>query len=419
MYHLDMSARKRNIEKNINQLLAFFPVVLILGVRQCGKTTLAKEIRKDWKYFDLENGSDFDFISNDLEFFFTEYPERIIIDEAQDLPRLFKHLRGVIDHDRSRKNRFILTGSSSPELIHLASDTLAGRIGIVELGTFKMNEITGQPLSPFYEIFENELSTDSIELLKECTPPADDQPAPLDLFLKGGYPDPVLAGNSEFYDRWMDNYFHTYINRDIKKLFPKLDSIKYRRFISMLSELSGTIINKAQLGRSIDVSEVTIRDYLDIADKTFIWRIIPSYEKTQVKSVTKMPKGIVRDAGLLHYLAGIDNREKLIRSPRVGQNFESFVIEEIIKGIQATKATGWDYSYFRTKHGSEVDLVLDGKFGTLPIEVKFSTNTTANQLSSLKSFMAQHDVPFGIVVNNSTEIRLIQNNIIQIPAGFV
>ena len=416
---MDMSFRKRNIEANIDQLLDFFPVVLILGVRQCGKTTLAKNIRGDWKYFDLENGSDFDFISNDLDFFFDQYPEQIIIDEAQDLPALFKHLRGVIDQDSSHKNRFILTGSSSPELIHLASDTLAGRIGIVELGTFKMNEITARPLSPFYDIFERELTSDSLEFLKDCSPPTDEQPAPLDLFLKGGYPDPALSDNAEYLDRWMDNYFHTYINRDIKKLFPKLDSIRYRRFISTLSELSGTIINKAQLGRSIDVSEVTIRDYLEIADKTFIWRIIPSYEKSRIKSVTKMPKGILRDSGLLNYLAGIDTREKLMRSPRVGQNFESYVIEEIIKGIQATTATAWDYSYFRTKNGVEVDLILEGKFGTLPIEVKFSTNTTANQLSSLKSFMAQHGIGFGVVVNNSTEIRLIQKDIIQIPVSFI
>lgn len=418
-YCLDMSAKKRNIEQNINQLLNFFPVVLILGVRQCGKTTLAKEIRKSWKYFDLENGSDFDFISNDLEFFFTEYPEQVIIDEAQDLPVLFKHLRGVIDKDRARKNRFILTGSSSPELIHLAGDTLAGRIGIVELGTFKMNEITGKPLSPFYEIFENDLSAGSMELLKKIIPPASKDSNSIDMFLKGGYPDPVLSGDNEFYDRWMENYFHTYINRDIKKLFPKMDSIKFRRFISTLSELSGTIINKAQLGRSIDVSEVTIRDYLDIADKTFIWRIIPSYEKTRVKSVTKMPKGILRDSGLLHYLSGIDNREKLIRSPRVGQNFESFVIEEIIKGVQSTKAVGWNYSYFRTKHGAEVDLILEGKFGTLPIKVKFSATTAASQLSSLKKFIEQHEASFGVVINNSKEIRMIQSNIIQIPVGCV
>lgn len=414
-----MSAKARNVEKHINQLLSFFPVVLILGVRQCGKTTLAKNIRRDWKYFDLENGADFDFISNDLGFFFTEYPERIIIDEAQDLPQLFKHLRGVIDADRSRKNRFILTGSSSPELINLASDTLAGRIGIVELGTFKMNEIAAEPLSPFYRIFENELTIETVDFLKTCNPPSGKRPDPLDMFLKGGYPDPVLSENSEFYEHWMDNYFHTYINRDIRKLFPKLDSIKYRRFISTLSELSGTIINKAQLGRSIDVSEVTIRDYLDIADKTFIWRIIPSYERTTIKSVTKMPKGIVRDSGLLHYLSGIDNREKLIRSPRIGQNFESFVIEEIIKGVQASKTTRWNYSYFRTKHGAEVDLILDGKFGTLPIEVKFSTSTSIKQLHSLRNFMAQHNAPIGVVVNNSSEIHLLQNNIIQIPISFL
>ena len=109
----------------------------------------------------------------------------------------------------------------------------------------------------------------------------------------------------------------------------------------------------------------------------------------------------------------------MIRSPRVGQNFESFVIEEIIKGLQATTVTRWDYYYFRTKHGAEVDLILEGKFGLIPIEVKFSTSTTSKQLSSLRSFMDQHESSFGVVINNSNETRMIQSNIIQIPVRFI
>ncbi len=209
------------------------------------------------------------------------------------------------------------------------------------------------------------------------------------------------------------------INRDIRRLFPKLDTLKYRRFISTLSELSGTIINKAQLGRSLNTSEVTVRDYLDIADKTFIWRNIPSYEKTNSKSRVKMPKGILRDSGLNHFLSNILNREQLIRSPNVGQNYESFVIEEIIKGVQCTEATNWHYAYYRTKHGAEVDLILDGSFGVLPIEIKFGTSTQLSQLTSLKKFLTDNALPLGVVINNASEIKLLSKNIIQIPATFI
>jgi len=227
----------------------------------------------------------------------------------------------------------------------------------------------------------------------------------------------VLATDESLYNLWMENYYRTYINSDIKKLFPRLDAIRYRRFVSMLSSLSGTIINKAQLGRSVDVSEVTIRDYLDIADKTFFWRTIPSYEKASSQSIVKMPKGIVRDSGINHYLTNIDSREKLLRSPQLGHNFESFIIEEIIKGIQATNVTRWDYFYFRTKNGAEVDLVLEGSFGLLPIEIKLGQQTTLRQLTSLQQFIQNHCLAFGILVNNSNEVRMLTDKIIQIPAG--
>ncbi len=403
----------RNCAAKVNTLLDVFPAVLILGVRQSGKTTLAQQVRKDWKYFDLENINDADFILSDLDFFFNEYPSNIIIDEAQEFSGLFKHLRGVIDSDRNKKNRFILTGSSSPELIKQASESLAGRIGIVELGTLKMNELHQKPLPSFYQLFNNPLSASTIDKLKKLTAGEGDV---INDFLRGGYPEPVLAKDSTYFQIWMQNYFQLYIERDIRKLFPKLNSIKYRRLISTLSELSGTIINKAQLGRSLDTSEVTIRDYLEIADKTFIWRMIPSYEKTKSKSIVKMPKGILRDSGLAHFLANINDREQLIRSPHVGQNFESFIIEEIIKGVQCTKATNWNYYYYRTKHGAEVDLILEGSFGVLPIEIKFGVNTQSRQIRSLQKFLTDNSLPFGLVINNSTEVKALASNIIQIPA---
>jgi len=406
----------RNSGIKVNALLKVFPAVLILGVRQSGKTTLARQVRAGWKYFDLENMNDIDFISSDPDFFFKEYPGHIIIDEAQELPGLFKQLRGVIDSDRKQKNRFILTGSSSPELIKHASESLAGRLGVVELGTLKTNELHQKPLPSFYQIFNRTLSASTLDQLKRL-PIADGDV--INDFLYGGYPEPVLANNRSYFQTWMQNYFQLYIERDIRKLFPKLDSLKYRRFVAMLSELSGTIINKAQLGRSLDISEVTVRDYLEIADKTFVWRMIPSYEKTKSKSIVKMPKGILRDSGLIHFLANIDSREKLIRSAMVGQNFESFVIEEIIKGVHCTDATNWQYYYYRTKHGAEIDLLLEGSFGLLPIEIKFGMTTQSGQLRSLKNFLSDNSLPLGIVINNSTEVKALAENIIQIPATLI
>ena len=411
-----MAYLKRNLEKRIDDFLAIFPVVLIIGARQAGKTTLARICRPEWRYFDLEKGRDYDFITNDFDFFFREYPEHLIIDEAQECPQLFRELRGVIDADRQKKGRFILTGSSSPALLKEISDSLAGRVGILEIGTLKMNEQAGQPLSDFYQLFTRQLQRDGIDLLRQLSVLTDDC---LDYFFRGGYPEPVILQSEAAYYAWMDGYYKTYISTDIKRLYPKLDSIKYRRFIGMLAGLSGTIVNKAQLGRSIDTSEVTVRDYLDIADKSFLWRLIPSYENSTTKSVVKMPKGIYRDSGLLHYLLNITSRDQMVQSPTVGQNFESFVIEEILKGMQATMIPKWDYYYYRTRNGAEIDLVLEGSFGLLPIEIKFGASTSLKQLISLSRFVKERDLPFGIVINNAEEVKLLSKTIVQVPIGCI
>ena len=414
-----MTLLKRNQQQKLEQFLKLFPAVLVIGARQVGKTTLSKQCRPEWRYFDLERGSDYDFITQDFDFFFKEYPHHLIIDEAQQSPQLFKELRGVIDADRNHKNRFILTGSSSPELLSAVADTLAGRIGIIDLGTLKYNERLQRPTSPLYQFLAEPLTAARLPLSHTFPDITEEETDFLTHMLYGGYPETVTADDPMQLRYWMDNYHQTYIDRDIRKLFPRLDMVKYRRFTMMLANLSGTTINKAQLGRSIDISEVAVRDYLEIAAQTYIWRNIPSYESTNIKSTVKMPKGIFRDSGLLNHLLNITNREQLIHSPLIGQNFESAVIEEILKGMEASPLTNWNYYYYRTRNGAEIDLILEGGFGTLPIEIKFGSNTKMKQLTSLNRFIKDNNLPLGIVINNANEVRMLSDHIIQIPASRV
>jgi len=413
-----MADKKRNIEKKINELLSFFPLVIILGARQCGKTTLARMLRPKWRYFDLERRKDFDFVTGDFEFFTKEYPHSIIIDEAQRFPELFQELRGVIDRDRQRKNRFLLTGSSSLELIKNVSESLAGRVGLVELGTFKANEICALDLPDFYRIFDKKLGDSTLDFIKRLDPIITHDQL-MDVFLKGGYPEPVLGNDDRFFNAWMENYYQTYIQRDIRTLFPRLDLIRYQRFISMLSALSGTIINRSQVGRSLDISEKSIRDYLEIANGSYIWRNIPSYERSVSKSVVKMPKGNFRDCGLANFIQGINRRDQLINYPNVGAAFEAFIFEEIIKGIQSTNLVNWNYYYFRTRNGAEIDLVLEGPFGTLPIEIKFGSTIKQRQIQTIKNFVYKNNLPLGIVINNSDHVEMVADRIIQLPASCI
>ena len=410
-----MTDQKRNLETKINDLLVYFPVVTILGVRQCGKTTLAKLLRPDWQYFDLERSRDFEFITRDFEFFIKEHPHSIIIDEAQRYPALFQELRSVVDRERKHKNRFLLTGSSSFDLIKNVSESLAGRVGLVELGTFKTNETYSIRLPDFYKIFNTDLNQTTIDFLKGLEPEISHDQL-MQAFLKGGYPEPVLEEDKRFYDAWMENYIQTYIQRDIRTLFPRLDLVKYQRFISMLSALSGTIINRSQVGRSLDISEKAIRDYLQIAEGSYIWRNTPSYEKSISKSVVKMPKGNFRDSGLTNYIQGITQREQLLNYPNVGAAFEAYIFEEIIKGIQATETVNWTYYYFRTRNGAELDMILEGPFGTLPIEIKFGSMIKQGQIQTLKNFVYNNNLPLGIVINNSDDVLLVADRILQLPA---
>ena len=408
----------RNLHKKIHTLLDFFPAVIILGVRQCGKTTLAKMIRPEWAYFDLERFQDFEFISRDFEFFIKENPHSIIIDEAQQYPELFSHLRGVIDRDRKVKNRFILTGSSSLDLIKNVSQSLAGRVGVIELNTLKANEINSHPLPDFYKIFEKPLGSNSIEEIKKLKPTLSHNQV-MDAFLMGGYPEPILENDQFFYATWMENYFQTYVQRDIRSLFPRLDLIKYQRFISMLSALSGTIINRSQTGRSLNISEKSIRDYLNIAQGSYIWRNISSYARDSRQSLTKMPRGNFQDSGLSHFLQRVTNREQLMNYSNVGSSFEAFIIEEIIRGIEATHCTNWNYSYYRTRNGAEIDLILQGPFGILPIEIKFGTRVKMQQIQTLKKFVKDNELPLGILINNGEQVQMIADKIIQLPAVYI
>jgi hypothetical protein len=372
-------------------------------------------LRPEWHYFDLERGRDFDFVTGDFDFFVKEHPHSVIIDEAQRYPPLFQELRSVIDRDRKRRNRFLLTGSSSLELVKKVSESLAGRVGLVELGTFKVNETYALSLPDFYKIFSKKLDHTTIDFLKALEQKISHDQL-MQAFLKGGYPEPVLEEDDKFYNLWMENYIQTYIQRDIRTLFPRLDLVKYQRFVSMLSALSGTIINRSQVGRSLDTSEKAIRDYLQIAEGSYIWRNFPSYEKSTSKSVVKMPKGNIRDSGLSNFIQGITKREQLLNYPNVGASFEAFIAEEIIKGVQATEIVNWKHYYFRTKNAAEIDMILDGPFGTLPIEVKLGSSIKQRQIQTLKNFVYDNNLPVGIVINNSDDVRLVADRIIQIPA---
>jgi predicted AAA+ superfamily ATPase len=411
----------RNIETKIERALALFPVVAIIGSRQCGKSTLVRKLRPDWKYYDLEQMTHFELVSEDPEFFFQRNPHSVIIDEAQEYPALFKTLRGVIDEDRTSSGRFLITGSSSLELVQGLSESLAGRMAIFELSPFKSNEVHQKPLSALYEILGSSFGKkDLLDRLEALESPLSHEDS-LDCWRHGGYPEPLIKGvqDPDFHGMWMENFFTTYLQRDIRKLFPRLNIDKYRKLISVLSRASGTIINKSALATTLEVSSPTVKDYLDIFEYSFLWRNLRSFENNPAKAVQKMPKGYYRDSGLLNYLLKIRGMDDLMDRPNSGDLFEGFVIEEIVRGFGATPLTGIDFFFYRTRDRSEVDLIIDAPFGIVPVEIKLGRKTASRRLSSLKGLISDMNLPCGLLINNSDRIEFLDRKIVQIPVNYI
>ncbi len=402
----------REFTAGIKQLLHNFPCVVVLGARQTGKTTLLRQVLPDAPIFDLERTGDYERITADPLFFLNSNPLPLLIDEAQLCPELFSAIRVKIDEDRGRNGQFLLSGSSSPELLKNVSESLAGRVAIVELSGFSWSEAARTKPSRIYQL----LNTQDCDFQK--LQPVHTLDKLYELCFYGGYPDPYLARKKVGYtDLWCENYLSTYLHRDIRRLFPGLKAETYKRFIKMMSFSSGETINASEFARSLDVSQPTAKNYFDIAQGTYFWRIIPSYQKSRKKRLVKMPKGHLRDTGLITHLLNIPRIQDLKNHPKFGAIWETFIIEQLIKNLQSNLIR-FDYYYYRTADQSEVDLVLEGKFGLIPIEIKTGLYRGKEQIKGLINFVAEYDCKLGILINNESEIVKLTENIYQIPAVF-
>ena len=401
---------KRHAFPLLQELLRLFPCVALLGVRQCGKTTLLRELPPDWRLFDMEKLADHEAIARDPDLFLRLNPNHVAIDESQLLPALFPALRVAIDNDRESRGRFVITGSSSPELLSSISESLAGRVAIIDMGPFSLAEAYELPPSPVLAMLAGRAAANDLANV----------PARLslgqvtDYWLHGGYPEPWIKNSPRFRKLWLQNYLQTYLDRDLPRLFPGLDRQKFRLFVQMLAQLSGSIINYSDVARALGVSQPTARDYFHIAHGSFVWRHLPAYEKNAAKRVVKHPKGYLRDSGLLHFLLHLQDRDDLMAHPRMGASWEGMVIENLVRGLAAA---GVDFNafHYRSGGGAEIDLVLEGEFGLLPVEIKHTQHVDARSLRALRDFVAERGCRYGIVINNDERPRLLDDKLIGIP----
>lgn len=407
-----MIGMKRAYEPLLHQYLGYFPCVSLVGARQCGKTTLLNQLPSEWKKFDFEKTADLRMIARDPDLFFRLNPSHVAIDESQILPELFPALRVAIDRDRGKKGRFVITGSSSPSLVKAISESLAGRVGIIEMAPFSLAESQGHTDVPFIKALHAKNPVDHLLSLRPRVSLGDIH----DYWFRGGYPEPWMSPDEGFRQAWLDQYVATYIQRDMARLFPGLNQTRFQRFLYLLAGLSGSTINYSDVARTLDVSAPTVRTYFEIAEGCFFWRGVPAYDKKVMKRLVRHPKGYVRDTGLLHRFLKIADSSALLNHPQMGGSWEGLVIEEILRGFQS-EGKKVDAVFYRTFAGAEVDLVLEGDFGLLPIEIKHSSFVDPRSLRSLNGFIEERSCPFGIVIHNGERPTQIDNKIIAVPFG--
>ena len=319
--------------KKVRRALARSRVVALVGPRQCGKTTLAREIvaADSQHYFDLEDPTSLARLSEPMT---ALAPLRgtIVIDEVQRRPELFSILRVLADRKPLRA-RFLVLGSAAPELLRQASESLAGRIETIALGGFSLDEIGAPSLDKHWR--------------------------------RGSFPRSFLARSEPDSVKWRREMVQTFLERDVPQLGVTIPAVTLRRFWTMVAHYHGGIWNNAEPARSLGVSEPTVRRYLDLLTGFYMLRQLPPWHENLAKRQVKSPKVYVRDSGLLHELLGIRSQSELLAHPKLGASFEGYAIEQALHVVQPDEAYFW-----ATHQGAELDLLLfkDGK--RIGVEVK-------------------------------------------------
>lgn len=323
--------RKADIE-NIKNLLNLFPVVAILGARQCGKTTIARQFEFD-HYFDLENPRDLARLDQP-QLALENLRGLIVIDEIQRTAELFPLLRFLVDTIAGQK--YLILGSASRDLIKQSSESLAGRIGYYYLSGFSPNDIGYENINK--------------------------------LWLRGALPRSVLAESEKESYLWRESYITTFLERDIPQLGIQIPSNTLRRFWTMLSHYHGQTLNFSEIGRAFGISDVTIRKYVEILEGTFMIRVLQPWFVNIGKRIVKKPKIYFRDSGIFHSLQFIEKIEQLHSSNKLGASWEGFALEIVCRAIQKKNVPVY---FWGTHWGAEVDLFWENAGKNWAAEFKY------------------------------------------------
>jgi len=314
-----MLPRHRALER-IAKAFRIHPIAALLGPRQCGKTTLARVMaeKEPCTYFDLENPVDLRRLSAPMRAL-EDLSGLVVIDEIQRRPDLFELLRVLVDRPKNAA-RFLILGSASPHLAKGVSESLAGRVGFVDLFGFSIEEVGGDHSTQ--------------------------------LWVRGGFPRSFLASDDVASTVWRDDFIRTFLERDIPQLGISIPAETLRRFWTMVSHYHGQVWNAAQLARSLGASENTARRYLDLLSGVYMIRILPPWFENIRKRQVKAPKVYIRDSGILHALLQLRSLSDVQSHPKLGASWEGFALEQVIGALESR-----DLYFWATQAGAELDLL--------------------------------------------------------------
>ena len=347
----------RDAEKTLIRLAKSFPVVAITGPRQAGKTTLAKAVFKSKPYVSLENPDEREFAQNDPKRFLARFPNGAVLDEVQRCPSLLSWLQGVVD-ERGGMGDFVLTGSAQFDLIEGITQTLAGRVGRVELLPLSSRELKAANQLP------NSLSQ---------------------MLIQGGYP--ALYDRKITTQDWFSNYVATYVERDVRQLISVRNLSQFQTFLKMCASRTGQLINLTSLGADCGISAVTAKQWLSVLETSYIVTLLRPHHSNFGKRLVKTPKIYFLDSGLAAWLMGIRSAETLETHAARGALFESWVVSELYKK-RLNAGLPIDLFFWRDNTGNEVDLIVENEKGLQPIEIKSGSTYASDWSQGLKKWQS-------------------------------
>lgn len=362
-----MKIINRHIKTEAIETARQFRAVCVVGPRQSGKTTLSKSVFAKKPYVSLENPGTQAEAAIDTEAFLNKYQKGAVLDEAQRVPDIFRYLQGILDSSPKR-GQFILTGSNNFLLQEKIAQSLAGRVGYLELLPLSYSELSDAGLA-------------SANIYKHI--------------LTGGYPE--LWQQKIKPDKWMASYLQTYVQRDVRLLLNVANLGTFTRFVQLCAGYAGHIVNKDALAKNVGVDAKTIQSWLHVLESSYIIYLLQPYHNNLNKRIIKSPKLYFYDTGLLCYLLNIHSETALSKHPGYGFLFENWVLTEIRKNRCNQGLAGGMY-FFRDSAGNEVDLILEKQDEVIAIEVKAAKKFSREMLGGIRYWLKNNRDGKGILM---------------------